>query len=159
MTINYHYKYRIAEIEFYFNDSNVHPDTFTHGDDLQTKIGKWYFHRFGSTYKVGTYKGMDLSFGKDKAFGGILIRAISSLGATGGKQLPPNEFIEGPCNTVNRILQHNCDDGNGGVLALKEVKDFVVLKDFKIEALKSEDDAIGSRLYLSHKDTEENKPF
>ena len=34
MTVNYHYKYRISEIEFYFNDSKVHPDTFTHGDPL-----------------------------------------------------------------------------------------------------------------------------
>lgn len=84
--------------------------------------GKWYFHRFGKTYKVGTYKGMDLTFGKgDKAYGGILIRAISSVGATDGKHLPPNEFIEGPCNTVNKILEHNSDKDN----IYKEVKEFV----------------------------------
>lgn len=115
LTIGYHYKYRIAEIEFYFNDiirkeaDRVHTDTFTHGDEHQTKSGLWYFHRFGKVYKAGTYKGMDLSFGKgkDMAYGGILIRALSSLGATNGKSLPPNEFIEGPCNSVVRILDHN----------------------------------------------------
>eukprot|EP00347_Sterkiella_histriomuscorum_P006968 403350754 len=154
LTVNHHYKYRIAEIEFYFNDihsGKVHPDTFTHGDDLQTQIGQWYFHRFGKTFKVGTYKGMDLSFGKGaKAFGGILIRAISSLGATDGKQLPPNEFIEGPCNSVNRILQHNSTEQ----LTLKEVKEFVVLDGFNLDALTK-----NTRLYLSHLEDEENKPF
>lgn len=151
MTINTQFKYRIAEVEFYFNDKNVHPDTFTHGDDLQSKIGMWYFHRFGKAYKAGTYKGLDLSFGKgEKAFGGILIRAISSLGATGNKHLPPNEFIEGPCNSVTRILEHNSE----GAVQLKEVKDFVVLQGFKLEALEK-----NSRLNLTHKSEKENEPF
>ena len=26
--------FRVAEIEFYFNDNQVHKDTFTHGDDM-----------------------------------------------------------------------------------------------------------------------------
>ncbi|CDW73217.1 UNKNOWN [Stylonychia lemnae] len=151
LTINKIYKYRISEIEFYFNENNVHQDTFTHGDDLQKQMGQWYFHRFGKTYKVGTYKGMDLSFGKGpNAFGGILIRAISSLGAEGGKQLPPNEFIEGPCNSVNRILEHNSTEK----LVLKEIKDFVVLDNFKLDAFEK-----GSRLYLSHLNDSENEVY
>ena len=141
LIINYDFVYRISEIEFYFNDSNVHPDTFTHGDEMQKQIGQWYFHRFGKTYKSGTYKGMDLSFGKgDQAYGGILIRAITSVCAFGCKHLPPNDFIEGPCNTVNKILEHNSSE----TLALKEVKDFVALDDFSTDAFNS-----SSRLYLS----------
>ena len=77
LTINHEYKYRIAEIELYFNDSNKHQDTFTHGNKDQAKPGSWYFHKFGSSYKSGTYKGLDLAFGKDKiAFAGILIRSL-----------------------------------------------------------------------------------
>ena len=35
--VNQDYKYRISEIEFYYNDvakAKVHPDTFTHGDEM-----------------------------------------------------------------------------------------------------------------------------
>ncbi len=34
--------YRISEIEFYFNDvagRGKHPDTFTHGDEMQRETG------------------------------------------------------------------------------------------------------------------------
>ncbi len=37
LTVNNTYKYRISEIEFYYNDvetSGIHPDTFTHGDEM-----------------------------------------------------------------------------------------------------------------------------
>jgi hypothetical protein len=37
LTVNLDYKYRISEIEFYYNDvemRKVHPDTFTHGDEM-----------------------------------------------------------------------------------------------------------------------------
>ena len=37
--------YRISEIEFYFNDYSTHKDTFTHGDEMQRKEGRWYFHK------------------------------------------------------------------------------------------------------------------
>ena len=32
MVVNKVHKFRIAEIEFYFNDMKAHPDTFCHGD-------------------------------------------------------------------------------------------------------------------------------
>jgi hypothetical protein len=96
----------------------------------------------GKGYKVGTYKGLDLAFGKGStAVGGILIRAITSVGAVNGKHLPPNEFIEGPCNTVSRILEHNTPQGKD---TIKEVKDFVILDNFSTDAFTP-----GSRLYLS----------
>lgn len=43
LNVNSDYKYRISEIEFYYNDlveggskkgSAIHPDTFTHGDEM-----------------------------------------------------------------------------------------------------------------------------
>ena len=84
---------------------------------------------------------MDLTFGKgEHGFGGILIRAITSVGALNGKHLPPNEFVEGPCNTVNRILEHNSTPSN----TIKEVKDFVILDNFSTDSFTP-----GSRLYLS----------
>ncbi len=151
LNVNGDYKYRISEIEFYYNDlieeakkgSYIHPDTFTHGDEMQRLSGQWYFHRMnGKGYKVGTYKGLDLSFGKGLvAVGGILIRAITSVGAVNGKHLPPNEFIEGPCNTVTRILEHNAPAASQPI---KEVKDFVVLDNFSTNAFTP-----GSRLFLS----------
>jgi len=73
--------YRIAEIEFYFKGvDGVHPDTFTHCDDFQRANGQWYFHRSGNSYRGGTYKGLDLAFGKgEKGHGGILIRSLLSV--------------------------------------------------------------------------------
>ena len=71
--------YRFSEIEFYLNHKQ-HPDTFTHGDEMQSILGNWYFHRAGKSYKSGSYKGLDLSFGQgDNSHGGILIRSIQSL--------------------------------------------------------------------------------
>ena len=69
--------FRICEVEFYLNCEG-HIDTFTHGDTLQKQNCKWYFHKMNGAYKSGTYKGLDLSFGKPdiNAIGGILIRAI-----------------------------------------------------------------------------------
>src|SRR5690242_4786735 len=56
-------EYRIAEIEFYVNNTN-HNDSYTHGDKNQKTYGKWYFHRYkNGTYKSGTYKGLDLTLG------------------------------------------------------------------------------------------------
>ena len=98
-------EFRICEIEFYLIDNSLkhHEDTFTHGDPIQGTNGKWYFHRMNpknpSSFKAGTYKGMDLSFGSKEngVFGGILIRAIMNL--------KTKEYIEGPCNTVTTLLK------------------------------------------------------
>jgi hypothetical protein len=99
--------FRFIEIEFYYNDHNVHQDTFIHGSDLQLKTaGHWYFHTAGAagtTYKSGTYKGLDLTFGKPgKIPGGILLRAMEET-STG-------EVIEGPCMVVDRLLKENKKD-------------------------------------------------
>ena len=73
--------FRVCEIEFYLNDYKVHKDTFTHGASMQKETGKWYFHRYGNSYRAGTYKGLDVSLGKGAgvAVGGILLRSLMPL--------------------------------------------------------------------------------
>ncbi len=96
-------EYRMAEIEFYVK-CTPHDDKYTHGDVNQKAFGKWYFHRYpNGSYKGGTYKGVDLTLGdKDTCFG-ILIRSIYNA--------ETDEMIDGPCKTVNKILEHyKCAD-------------------------------------------------
>ena len=96
-------EYRLAEIEFYIN-SDVHNDKYTHGDLNQKQFAKWYFHRYpNGSYKSGTYKGLDITMGDPDTYFGILIRSIYCA--------ETNEFIDGPCKTVNKILElNNCSD-------------------------------------------------
>jgi len=97
-------KYRIIEIEFYLKCKG-HNDPCTHGDPDQLLMHTFYFHKFKTgTYKAGTFKGMDLTFGsvKEKAYFGILVRSILNI-KTG-------QIIEGPCNVVNKILsEYACE--------------------------------------------------
>jgi len=78
-------EYRIAEIEFYMR-SPLHDDKYTHGHIQQKQLGKWYFH--GS--------GIDLTFGADDFYGGILIRSILDL--------ENKKYVYGPLNSVTEIL-------------------------------------------------------
>ncbi len=88
----------IEEVEIYYNSAN-HKDDYTHKNKDQLTNGMWYFHSYSNgTYKNGTYKGMDITFGNGKdIYGGVLIRSIANT--------TDNEFIMGPCNTVNYILK------------------------------------------------------
>lgn len=62
-------RYRIAEIEFYLRNDDWHKDVYTHGHPMQKTSHHWYFH--GS--------GIDITFGQDDFYGGILLRAIYDL--------------------------------------------------------------------------------
>lgn len=129
--------FRVCEIEFYLNSTD-HPDTFTHGDPMQKLNAQWYFHKMNGSYKAGTYKGLDLSFGRPEigAVGGILIRAIMPCevntegGELVGKPLT-GELIEGPCNSVNRILESTLGNKDQGI------KDLVQMKSFSLDAFAS----------------------
>jgi 3-methyladenine DNA glycosylase Mpg len=92
---------KIAEIEFYLY-SQDHPDPYVHCHQDQKLYGSWYFHRFkNGSYKGGTYKGLDITMGTKDQYFGVLIRSI----------YVNNILIEGPCRTVNYILeQYNCKD-------------------------------------------------
>lgn len=67
----------IIELEFYYFDTaGEHADPFAHCDALQRGCATWYLHRQGKSYRGGTYKGIDLTFGPAHAYGGILIRSL-----------------------------------------------------------------------------------
>lgn len=89
-------RHRLTEVEFYYFHDNVHPDSFAHCDPLQLEFGKWYFHRIDGSYKGGSFKGLDISFGDGVAYGGVLIR---------GLQKPDGSLVDGPCLCVNHILE------------------------------------------------------
>jgi len=68
MVVNNKHKYRLAEIEYYLKGGK-HEDTFAHCSPDQAGFEEWYFHKQKGTYKGGTYKGLDLTFGaKDVLF-------------------------------------------------------------------------------------------
>ena len=87
-------KYRITEIEFYYNDEcsiNNHPDPYIYKDNIQQSCGKWYFHRKGRG-------GLDITFGKGKSYGGILLRGLQNTKAH-------YDYIDGPLLVSDRILE------------------------------------------------------
>jgi hypothetical protein len=86
--------HRFAEIEFYYFSKDHHPDPFTHRDPVQLESGRWYFHRTHGTYRSGSFKGLDLTFGDGQAHGGILIRGIEG----------PAKLIDGPSLCVDHLL-------------------------------------------------------
>jgi hypothetical protein len=86
--------HRFVEVEFYYN-GDAHPDPFAHGDPLQLRCGRWYFHRTRGVYRGGSFKGFDLTFGDGTAFGGVLIR---------GLEAPDGRLIDGPSLCVDHLL-------------------------------------------------------
>jgi len=93
--------HRILELEAYVH-SHCHADPYTHGDEGQRSCGVWYFHRQGTTFKSGSFKGLDLACG-DSATGtsaGLLIRSVTEEQDSGTPEL-----TEGPCLVVDRILR------------------------------------------------------
>jgi 3-methyladenine DNA glycosylase Mpg len=95
--------YQICELEFYYeNDS--HKDPYTHKHDLQTKMGKWYFH--GS--------GLDITFGSENNPRSILIRAIYDL--------DNSNYIYGPLKSVTELLG-NLPGIYGGYFSLRLEQD------------------------------------
>jgi hypothetical protein len=86
--------HRFTEIEFYYH-GGAHLDPFTHRDPIQKSTGLWYFHRTGGVYRGGSFKGFDLTFGSQQAFGGVLIR---------GMEHDDGELIDGPSLSVDHLL-------------------------------------------------------
>jgi hypothetical protein len=88
--------HRICEIELYYY-SSTHLDEYVHRDELQLTFGQIYFHRFkNGSYKGGTFRGADFTFGRSDVYLSILIRTL---------QTPTREIITGPCNVVNYLLK------------------------------------------------------
>jgi hypothetical protein len=140
-------EFRILEVEFYlFNEK--FQDRYTHKDDLQLEYGKLYFHRInGKSYKSGTFKCMDFTFGsrKDSSYCGVLIRAMIEVGTT--------DAIVGPCKCVNRLLE---EYGCKNVKDLEERIEFPIdlgSKDICVEKREHPKERIfiGPRIGLSDK--------
>ena len=97
-------RYRFLEVEIYCHGSHLFPDVFAHGDEQQLTAGSFYFHKQGSGYKGGSYKGMDYCFGnREKGlYGGLLLRTAVNV-ASGA-------IVCGPCKVVDAILASlKCD--------------------------------------------------
>lgn len=86
---------RLIEVEAYYHGPG-HEDPFAHCDPVQLTAGRWYFHRTGGAYRGGSFKGLDLTFGDGRAFGGMLFRGVQS---------PDGSVIDGPSLTVDHLLK------------------------------------------------------
>lgn len=143
---------RICELEFYLKCES-HNDPYVHDSPEQRTYGSWYFHKHHTgTYKGGTFKGLDITFGSSAMAFSILIRSI---------YCPGDSIVEGPCKTVNKLLQ---------LLEVKSIIDFTQGKLLSInhnklklvEASIPASDAIvkGPRIGLSNKNVEyQNKEY
>ncbi|RUA24149.1 MAG: hypothetical protein DSY76_08245 [Bacteroidetes bacterium] len=80
-------RFRITELEIYYNDSENHDDPFVHKNSLQLENAKWYFH--GS--------GLDITFGKEKIYASALIRGV--------KNIKSNIYTDGPLNVVTELFK------------------------------------------------------
>jgi hypothetical protein len=102
--------YQICELEYYHHSAG-HPDIFTHCDKEQSENETFYFHRMhGKGFKEGTYKGMDITFGNDNEYGGLLVRSIRKINIedkseNDNKSEKDGAIIEGPCLVVQEILK------------------------------------------------------
>lgn len=157
MTINGK-KHRIVEVEFYLHNA-VHADKYTHMNRDQSKSGFFYFHKHkNGSYKGGTYKGMDITFGDEDSnvFFGILIRSIQNM--------ETSEVIQGPCCVVNYILEKYSMESllafvNGGenLSIYENCRGFVIEK---CDDLQNEKIYKGPRIGLSDKYPEfQNKDY
>jgi len=86
--------HRLVEVEAY-DHSPGHPDPFAHRHPVQLTPGAWYFHRVGTGYRGGNYKGVDLSFGGGEAYSGVLFRGLERADGT---------RVDGPSKLVDHLL-------------------------------------------------------
>lgn len=125
-------RFRLCEIEYYYRN-NEHNDEYVHGMEEQKKFEGFYFHKKGNSYKSGTFKGLDITFGSEDKYFGVLIRSML--------EIDNDNFIEGPCRCVNRILE---------LFGVADVKTFMINNKFT-EQLGLYDEHNG--LYLKEDDT------
>jgi len=79
-------KYRITEVEFYWNSRN-HTDNSTYERKYtRPKLGDWFFH----------YSGVDIALDTELGHGGILLRSIWDISE--------RKAIKGPLVVMNKIF-------------------------------------------------------
>ena len=102
-------RYKITEAELYLktDDKNDHPDVFVHGSEEQKKSGLFYFHKhkLGKSYKEGRRQGVDITFGNENRFGGILLRGMQNLD-------DKSDYIDGPAMLSQKIMDIFKDKGS-----------------------------------------------
>jgi 3-methyladenine DNA glycosylase Mpg len=86
---------RLVEVELYYHGEG-HLDPFSHRQPITQQPGLWYFHSAGRSYRGGSFKGMDITFGHAGAYGGVLIRAV---------ERSDGRLIDGPSLCVDFILK------------------------------------------------------
>lgn len=92
--------YFLSEIEFYFN-SNAHHDEYTHKHKRQHMFGVWYFHKYKTERFLNSKRfGLDIAFGNETNYGGILLRIVHS------------EKDNAPVQGINRIVKKFVNDFN-----------------------------------------------
>ena len=87
--------HRLVEVEAYYHTED-HPDPFAHCDPVQLESGRWYFHKTRGTYRSGSFKGVDLTFGDGTAHGGFLFRGLETADGT---------LVDGPSLLVDHLLE------------------------------------------------------
>lgn len=97
---NVNIKYEFRELEFYLYTNN-HRDLTSHCNVRQKYYGKWYVHHFGKNdddnYSTVQQKmGIDLCFGNNEIYFGILIRGIYDINE--------DRVIEGPVRVLNSLF-------------------------------------------------------
>ncbi|MEL6189583.1 MAG: hypothetical protein AAFU79_33585, partial [Myxococcota bacterium] len=116
-------RFAIREVEAYLYGPG-HEDPFAHQHPNQGTSGRWHFHRQGRSYRGGTFKGLDLTFGPPETRAGLLLRALSetagdapgdgvsaevsaSTGSGGGgpKREDVAAGVSGPCRVVHTLLE------------------------------------------------------
>lgn len=102
-------EFYLTEIEFYCKTINndTHQDPYVHGDDLQKEFGKWYFH--GS--------GLDITFGNENYYGGILLRGIKTYSENEWK------YTSGPLNIVKELFSKSNSISEKTVFYLESKKE------------------------------------
>ncbi|MBA4303568.1 MAG: hypothetical protein C0424_05030 [Sphingobacteriaceae bacterium] len=81
--------FHFTEIEFYSKSVDGGGDPYTHGHAEQQKSNTWYFH--GS--------GIDITFGDEHTYGGILIRGIKYYDKEGKAH-----YVSGPIRVATEIF-------------------------------------------------------
>ena len=84
--------YNLTEIEFYYFNTKIHKDVYTHLHCMQLEFNKFYVHE-----KSANRGGIDLTFGDGNNFGGILIRGI--------QRQSDNTIISGPAKVRGEITK------------------------------------------------------
>ena len=113
ININDHF-YRLLDIEFYYFSKEKFEDPYIHCNALQKETGKWYFHE----------SGIDITFGADGNYGGIIIRGIVKVTAAGMEDNGYVDYeIHGPLNVLKEITKkfHDAYDNSPNIFSLVDI--------------------------------------